>query len=133
MSILQSVKVMEDRINDLKSRSRRDNIRSVGLGETDSRCSSLKHGYRGDKVKIDRALRVASVLTDTQPRPAVIKLLNFGDKQRILQAVREKASNTMVRITHLSHNRTWRNSSLDFANICLLFPSSPQQCLIISL
>lgn len=101
ISLQRSVKVMEERIDDLENRSRRDNIRIVGLGEGIEGRQPLQFfeswlrkvlGFqaKGGRVKIDRAHRAGGIQTDNRPRPVVIKLHNFSDEQKILQAAREK-------------------------------------------
>lgn len=95
------VRVLLEKVDDLENRSRRDNIRIVGL----------KEGYEGSQpnvffaswlpkvlelstvkghFKIDRAHRSLGPQRGDRPRPVIIKLHNFTDKQRIMSAMKIK-------------------------------------------
>lgn len=97
----KKVKILTDRAEDSENRSRRDNIRIMGLKEgtegnqavrffetwlPDTLGLETKRGF----IKIDRAHRALGPPKENYNRPVIIKLHNFKDKQRILAAVREK-------------------------------------------
>ncbi|KAI4878716.1 hypothetical protein NFI96_008778 [Prochilodus magdalenae] len=96
-----AVKTLVERAEDLENRSRRDNIRIMGLKEGAEGGQPLrffqtwlptllgletKHGV----VKIDRAHRTLGPPRNDRSRPVLIKLHNYGDKLKILQAARKK-------------------------------------------
>uniref|UniRef100_A0A3Q3EHW0 L1 transposable element RRM domain-containing protein n=1 Tax=Labrus bergylta TaxID=56723 RepID=A0A3Q3EHW0_9LABR len=95
------VKTLTDRAEDSENRSRRDNIRVIGLKEGAEGRQAVKffgmwlpdtlglETKRGT-IKIDRAHRALGPPKKDYNRPVIIKLHNFGDKQKILAAVREK-------------------------------------------
>uniref|UniRef100_A0A3B4ZN95 L1 transposable element RRM domain-containing protein n=1 Tax=Stegastes partitus TaxID=144197 RepID=A0A3B4ZN95_9TELE len=97
----QKFKILTDRAEDNENRSRRDNIRILGLREgtegnqpvdffatwlPDVLGLETKRGT----MKIDRAHRALGPRKENYNRPIIIKLHNFSDKQRILAAVRKK-------------------------------------------
>ncbi|KAI4876133.1 hypothetical protein NFI96_006951 [Prochilodus magdalenae] len=96
-----AVKTLVERAEDLENRSRRDNIRIMGLKEGAEGGQPLrffqtwlptllgletKHGV----VKIVRAHRTLGPPRNDRSRPVLIKLHNYGDKLKILQAARKK-------------------------------------------
>uniref|UniRef100_A0A3Q3N5N0 L1 transposable element RRM domain-containing protein n=1 Tax=Labrus bergylta TaxID=56723 RepID=A0A3Q3N5N0_9LABR len=95
------VKTLTDRAEDSENRSRRDNIRVIGLKEGAEGRQAVKffetwlpntlglETKRGT-IKTDRAHRALGPPKKDYNRPVIIKLHNFGDKQNILAAVREK-------------------------------------------
>ena len=97
----QKVKSLADRTEASENRSRRDNIRIIGLKEGtegknaviffetwlhDTLDLKTKRGF----IKIDRAHRALGPRKSNSNRPVIIKLHNYGDKQVILSATREK-------------------------------------------
>lgn len=97
----QKVKSLADRTEASENRSRRDNIRIIGLKEGtegknaviffetwlhDTLDLKTKRGF----IKIDRAHRALGPRKSNSNRPVIIKLHNYGDKQIILSAFREK-------------------------------------------
>lgn len=94
-----------DKIDDLKNRSQRCNIRVVGLPE-DSKGTDpvaffkawlpelLQISFKGGSVKLDRCHRVMASHPgpNQRPRAVVLKLHNFQDKVRIMQAARRAQS-----------------------------------------
>lgn len=97
------MKLLRERLIDLESRSRRNNIRLTGLkegAEADDLTSFLKKIFQlildlkdGDPLPaIDRAQRALRPKPDPgePPRPITVRLLRWGDRQTILQASRKK-------------------------------------------
>ncbi|KAL0199037.1 hypothetical protein M9458_007577, partial [Cirrhinus mrigala] len=95
------IRTLSEKVDDLENRSRRDNIRILGL----------KEGFEGSQpsaffaawlpkvleldtakgyFKIDRAHRSLGPQRGDRPRPVLIKLHNFADKQRIMSAIKTK-------------------------------------------
>ncbi len=92
--------MLSEEVDDLENRSRRENIRILGL----------KEGFEGSQpsffatwlpkvleldtvkghFKIDQAHRSRSPQSDDRPRPVLIKLHNFADKQCIMSAIKAK-------------------------------------------
>ena len=104
----KKVKILTDQAEDSENRSRRDNIRIIGLKEgvegnqavrffeawlTDKLGLETKQG----SIKIDRAHRALGPLRKNYNQPVIIKLHNFSDKQRILAAVWEKRDKIHIR------------------------------------
>lgn len=97
----KKVKTLTDRADDSENRSRRDNIRIMGLKEGTEGNQAVRffetwlpdilglETKRGS-IKIDRAHRALGPPKKNYNRPVIIKLHNFRDKQRIITAVREK-------------------------------------------
>lgn len=96
------LKTANDKVIDLESRSRRDNLKILNLKEgiegTDPKIflESMLPKLLGlqtgkSKVKIDRAHRVG-LKQDDRPRAMIIKLHNPSDKDRIMRAVKAKGS-----------------------------------------
>lgn len=94
-----------DKIDDLENRSRRCNIRVIGLPEGSEGTNPVSFfktwlpelvavSFKGGAVKIDRCHRVLARLPSSaqRPRAVIIKLHNFQDKARIMQAARRKQS-----------------------------------------
>ncbi len=99
----KEVKLLHERVTDLESRSRRNNIRLTGLkegAEADNLVSFLNKIFQyildikdGDPLpEIDRAHRALRPNPDPgdPPRPFIVRLLRWGDRQAILQASRIK-------------------------------------------
>ncbi|KAI4889106.1 hypothetical protein NFI96_009339, partial [Prochilodus magdalenae] len=86
-----AVKTLVERAEDIENRSRRDNIRIMGLKEG-AEGGQTKHGLetKHGVVKIDRAHRTLGPPRNDLSRPVLIKLHNYGDKLKILQAARKK-------------------------------------------
>ena len=97
----RKLQTLTEKADDIENRTRRDNIRVIGL----------KEGAEGERpvafferwlpkilnietkrgmIKIDRAHRGLGPARGDRPRPVIIKLHNSGDKQRITAALREK-------------------------------------------
>ncbi len=90
-----------EKIDDLENRSRRCNIRIIGLPEGEEGTNPvsflrtwlpnlLNTEFKNHQVKIERAHRVSSRLpaSGERPRALMVKLHHFQDKARILQAAR---------------------------------------------
>lgn len=97
----QRVKILTDRAEDSENRSRRDNIRILGLKEGTEGNQAVRFfgswlpdvlGLETKRglIKIDRAYRSLGPPKKNYNRPVIIKLHNFSDKQQILAAVRKK-------------------------------------------
>lgn len=97
----KTVQSLFERAEDAENRSRRDNIRIVGLKEGAEGRQPVhffqtwlpklldietKHGA----VKIDRAHRSLGPLKPNRARPVLIKLHNYSDKSKILAAAKKK-------------------------------------------
>lgn len=90
-----------EKIDDLENRSRRCNLRIIGLPEGEEGTNPvaflrtwlpnlLNVDFKDHQVKIERAHRVPSrpPTSGERPRALLLKLHNFQDKVRILQAAR---------------------------------------------
>uniref|UniRef100_A0A672N7G4 L1 transposable element RRM domain-containing protein n=1 Tax=Sinocyclocheilus grahami TaxID=75366 RepID=A0A672N7G4_SINGR len=101
-----------EKIDDLENRSRRCNIRIIGLPEGEEGTNPvsflrtwlpnlLNTDFKNHQVKIERAHRVPSRLPTSgeRPRALMVKLPNFQDKARVLQAVR-----TASQLVYKRHN-----------------------------
>uniref|UniRef100_A0A3P9JVJ3 Reverse transcriptase domain-containing protein n=1 Tax=Oryzias latipes TaxID=8090 RepID=A0A3P9JVJ3_ORYLA len=93
----QKVKTLTERCDDGENRSRRENIRIIGLKEGSEGQSSvtffeswlpevLGMETKRGVIKLDRAHRALGPPKEDRCRPVIIKLHNFTDKQRILTA-----------------------------------------------
>ncbi|KAK7884430.1 hypothetical protein WMY93_027553 [Mugilogobius chulae] len=92
-----------DKIDDLENRSRRCNIRIVGLPEGSEGTNAVSfmtswlpelvhERFKGGAVKIDRCHRAPAGRPSPpgqRPRPMLVKLHNFQDKVRIMRAARK--------------------------------------------
>uniref|UniRef100_A0A671QM50 L1 transposable element RRM domain-containing protein n=1 Tax=Sinocyclocheilus anshuiensis TaxID=1608454 RepID=A0A671QM50_9TELE len=100
-----------EKIDDLENRSRRCNIRIIGLPEGEEGTNPvsflrtwlpnlLNTDFKNHQVKIERAHRVPSRLPTSgeRPRALMVKLHNFQDKARILQAARTASQLVYKRI-----------------------------------
>ncbi len=98
---------MAEHIDDLENRSRRCNLRLVGLPEGMEGKdpvtllekwlpSYLNLTTKTGKIKLDRAHRSPAPRQDTNQcaRPIIMKLHNFADKQRVMAAARRLAAET---------------------------------------
>ncbi|KAE8291358.1 hypothetical protein D5F01_LYC10957 [Larimichthys crocea] len=94
-----------DKIDDLENRSRRCNIRVVGLPEGSEGTNPvaffrtwlpelLEMNAKGGSVKLDRCHRALTRRPPPgqRPRAVILKLHNFQDKVRIMQAARKAQS-----------------------------------------
>lgn len=92
-----------EKVEDLENRSRRSNLRFIGVPESAESgdligfMTRLIHQVLGQEnfsspLMIERAHRSPTVRQNPRdkPRPILIKLLNFQDKVRILRLAREK-------------------------------------------
>uniref|UniRef100_A0AAY4D8Z2 Uncharacterized protein n=1 Tax=Denticeps clupeoides TaxID=299321 RepID=A0AAY4D8Z2_9TELE len=97
----KAVQSLSEKAEDAENRSRRDNIRIVGLkeGAEGGRPVEFFQTFlpkllgietKHDAVKIDRAHRTLGPLKPNRTRPVVIKLHNYTDKTKILAAAKKK-------------------------------------------
>lgn len=107
VSTLEStVKTLSNKVEDLECRSRRNNVRVVGLPERTEGQDTVKflENWIPDALGMDsretlvieRAHRIG-ILTNndsrrTRPRTLIMKFLNFQDKERVLKAARIKGN-----------------------------------------
>ncbi|KAI7790208.1 putative LINE-1 type transposase domain-containing protein 1-like [Triplophysa rosa] len=95
------VRVLLEKVDDLENRLRRDNIRILGLKEVYEGSQPavffvawlpkmLELDTVKGHIKIDRAHRGLGPQRGDRPRPVIIKLHNFADKQRIMSAIKIK-------------------------------------------
>uniref|UniRef100_A0A096LQV1 L1 transposable element RRM domain-containing protein n=1 Tax=Poecilia formosa TaxID=48698 RepID=A0A096LQV1_POEFO len=98
-SLGKRVKDLTERADDLENRGRRKNIRIVGLPEKaegndpthffETWLPELLHiKTKTGRLKIDRAHRTPNQVpsSEPRPRPVLVRLHNFQDKQRIMNA-----------------------------------------------
>ncbi|KAK7933584.1 hypothetical protein WMY93_004480 [Mugilogobius chulae] len=102
-SLEKRVKELEEHADDLENRGRRKNIRIIGLPEGkegsdpalffETWLPELLNIEREKGVKVERAHRTAgrAPAHDQKPRPILVRLHNFRDKQRIMSAAWEKS------------------------------------------
>lgn len=93
---------LKDKVQDLENRSRRSNIRIVNLPEKSEGSNLVSFLERVipeilgvenflSPLIIERAHRTGKIASDRMtPRIILVKLLNFRDKQKILQLARER-------------------------------------------
>lgn len=88
----KQMKSMADKVMDLENRSRRNNLRLVGLPET------LELGESVTPLIIERAHRIPSSGQKNgqdgkvQPRTVIMKFLNFRQKEHVLKAAKSKGA-----------------------------------------
>lgn len=98
-----SVKTLTDKVDDLECRSRRNNVRLVGLpekAEGQDAAAFLVRWLPGalglepqEALVIERAHRIGTLPSNSntgRPRTLIVKFLNFRDKERVLKAARIK-------------------------------------------
>lgn len=104
VSMLENtVKTLTDNVDDLECRSRRNNVRLVGLPEKadgQDAAAFLERWLPGDlglepreAPVIERAHRIGTLPPNSstgRPRTLIMKFLNFRDKERVLKAARIK-------------------------------------------
>ncbi|KAL4003935.1 alpha-2-macroglobulin-like protein [Sarotherodon galilaeus] len=91
---------MADHMDDLENRSRRCNLRLVGLPEGSEGNDIVAFmetwlpSYKNGKIKLDRAHRSLAPKpgASQRARPIIMKLHNFADKQRVMAAARHLAT-----------------------------------------
>lgn len=101
----KQVQDMREHIDDLDNRSRRCNIRIVGLPEGSEGSDAVKFfekwipqylqmDTKAGRMKLDRAHRSSALKPGSgqRPRPLIVKFHNFMDKQRAMQAARRLGS-----------------------------------------
>uniref|UniRef100_A0A5F8HLE2 L1 transposable element RRM domain-containing protein n=1 Tax=Monodelphis domestica TaxID=13616 RepID=A0A5F8HLE2_MONDO len=115
--IEENMKHLIHKTDDLENRSRRDNLRIIGLPEDHDKRKSLDIILQGiiqencpdileqeGKVETERIHRSPPVFNPqlTTPRNVIVKLINYQTKEKILQAAKKKSfryQGTTVRIT----------------------------------
>lgn len=98
-----TVKTLTDKVDDLECRSRRNNVRMVGLpekAEGQDAAGFLERWLPGalgleprEAPVIERAHRIGTISFNSntgRPRTLIMKFLNFRDKERVLKAARIK-------------------------------------------
>ncbi|KAJ8014148.1 hypothetical protein DPEC_G00037240 [Dallia pectoralis] len=105
VSTLEStVKTLSDKVEDLECRSRRNNVRLVGLPEKAEGLDTVTFlekwlpealGMESrETLVIERAHRIGTLSNNdprsARPRTLIMKFLNFKDKERVLKAARIK-------------------------------------------
>ncbi|KAL1262399.1 hypothetical protein QQF64_007664 [Cirrhinus molitorella] len=106
LKLESQVTSLTEHVDDLENRGRRKNIRIIGLpegAEGSDTVSFLQKWIpeflhlqtKGGYVKIERAHRTLAPRPGVKerPRPLVVRMHNFGDKQRILDASRKSSVN----------------------------------------
>uniref|UniRef100_A0A3Q2ZSZ5 L1 transposable element RRM domain-containing protein n=1 Tax=Kryptolebias marmoratus TaxID=37003 RepID=A0A3Q2ZSZ5_KRYMA len=121
---------LEDKVADLEDRSRRDNLRILGIPENPETANPLvylldaipKWFPEMGSIEIMRAHRVGPAKEDANhkpiPRPVLLKLLRFTDRDKILGAARKtmvKLDGSPVRFVPDYSTRTFRRR-LAFSN-----------------
>ena len=97
----EKLQTLTEKVYDMENRTRRDNIRVVGLkegAEGEQPVTFFEHWLpkilnldtKRGMIKIDRAHRGLGPARGDRPRPVIIKLHNSGDKQRIMAVLRER-------------------------------------------
>uniref|UniRef100_W5LWS4 L1 transposable element RRM domain-containing protein n=1 Tax=Lepisosteus oculatus TaxID=7918 RepID=W5LWS4_LEPOC len=95
-----------DRLEDFKNRSRRKNVRILGLRENIERSNSvgfferwipetLGMEMKGDKIKLEHCHRTGPRCKSGEggipvPRAVLVRLHNYRDKQKVMEAARAK-------------------------------------------
>ncbi|XP_063076956.1 SH3 and cysteine-rich domain-containing protein 2-like [Engraulis encrasicolus] len=128
----KKVQDLTTRADDIENRSRRDNIRVIGLKEGTEGNQAVEFfeswlpttlGIKTKRgvIKIDRAHRSLGERQSNYNRPVIIKLHNSRDKRRILAAAKEKGEiicgNNTVRIRQ-DFSQSVREARREFNDIC---------------
>lgn len=108
-SLERQVKELTDHIDDMENRGRRRNIRIIGLPESAEYAEGndpalffekwlpkvLNIQTETGKLKVDRAHRTGGPVpaAGQRPRPVLVRLHNYRDKERIMRASLEKGKN----------------------------------------
>lgn len=102
----KTVKTLSNKVEDLECRSRRNNIRLVGLPEKAEGQDTVTFLEKWipealeldsrESLVIERAHRIGTLTNihsrTTRPRTLIMKFLNFRDKERVLRAARVKGN-----------------------------------------
>lgn len=94
------IAALNDKITEMEDRSRRNNLRLVGLAESAEGSDPIGFlkanlplwipSLKGREIKIERAHRMyANERSDDRPRTFIFKLLDYSDRQAILDGARE--------------------------------------------
>ena len=95
---IQDQQHLHERMEDLENRSRRNNLRIIGLPETykpgsllDICSTALPESLGlGRKCVVERAHRIGAVSEDrARPRPVIARYLNYADRMDVLQSFRK--------------------------------------------
>lgn len=106
LALEKKVESLTDHIDELENRGRRKNIRIFNVPESMEGRNALEYfehwlpeflglEAKGGRVKLERAHRSLAPKpgNDQRPRPVIIRFHAFPDKQKVMAAVRRKASN----------------------------------------
>lgn len=93
----KKAKLLATKVDDLECRSRRNNVRILGIPENEEGsdpCSYMEK-WIADNLNmpppvLERAHRLASQRPDSAPRAFIVKCLNYKDRESILRAARAK-------------------------------------------
>lgn len=128
----KKVQDLTTRADDIENRSRRDNIRVIGLKEGTEGNQAVEFfeswlpttlGIKTKRgvIKIDRAHRSLGERQPNYNRPVIIKLHNSRDKRRILAAAKEKGEiicgNNKILIRQ-DFSQSVREARREFNDIC---------------
>lgn len=102
VELVEECKKLRDKCNDLESRSKRNNIRLVGVAEREENgrptefIAQLLPKLLGEEnftkpIMIDRAHRALRRPRDDRPRALVIRIHHFQTKELIMKLAREKS------------------------------------------
>ncbi|KAL0168443.1 hypothetical protein M9458_036665 [Cirrhinus mrigala] len=118
LTLESQVASLTEHVDDLENRGRRKNIRILGLPEGTEGSNTvpflqkwipefLHLQTKGGYIKIERAHRTLAPRPGVKerPRPMVVRMHNFGDKQRILDASRKLS---------MDGNLRFENSKISF-------------------
>lgn len=105
LALEKKVESLTDHIDELENRGRRKNIRIFNIPENMEGRNALEYfehwlpeflnfETKGGRVKLERAHRSLAPKpgNDQRPRPVIIRFHAFPDKQKVMAAVRRKAS-----------------------------------------
>lgn len=93
------IAALNNKITEMEDRSRRNNLRLVGLAESAEGSDPIGFlkiqlplwipSLAGREIKIERAHRMYAERADNRPRTLIFKLLDYADRQAILNGARE--------------------------------------------
>lgn len=94
----KTVHYLQDKVDDLENRSRRNNLRFVGVPESiksvdlQTFCSHTIPQALGlsHPCKVERAHRLGPPRDDSKPRPVIARYLDYSEKHRLLQNYRSQ-------------------------------------------